>query len=128
MYMSNSEEQEMKIPIEQKDCLDKMSDNNFFYQVKVELKKKNQTAIITFYGCGNYIAVYRLYDNWVLEELKGNKVSNDNFANELPLIEINAFNKKIRGYAGCGCINETLFQKYELLRFTNIISTRMACE
>jgi uncharacterized membrane protein len=41
MYMSNSEEQEMKIPIEQKDCLDKMSDNNFFYQVKVELKKKN---------------------------------------------------------------------------------------
>ena len=33
MYMSNSEEQEMKITIEQKDCLDKMSDNNFFYQV-----------------------------------------------------------------------------------------------
>jgi heat shock protein HslJ/uncharacterized membrane protein len=128
MYISNSEEQEMKIIIEQKDCTDKMSDNKYFYQVKVELKKKNQTAITTFYGCGYYIADYRLYDNWVLEELKGKKVSKDNFANEVPLLEINASDKKIIGYAGCNRINGTLFQERELLRFTNIISTRMACD
>ena len=127
MYISVSEEQEMKIIIEQKDCSDKMSNNKYSYQVKVELKKKNQTAITTFYGCGNYIADYRLYDNWVLEELKGKKVSKDNFANELPLLEINASDKKIMGYAGCNRINGTLFQERELLRFTNIISTRMAC-
>lgn len=127
-YRSVSEEQEIMIIIEQKDCSVNRSDNNnYTYQVKVELKKKNQTAFTTFYGCGNYIADYRLYDNWVLEELKGKKVGKDNFEKEVPILEINASDKKVMGYAGCNRMNGTLFQERELLRFINIISTRMAC-
>jgi len=48
MYISASEEQEMKIIIEQKDCSGTMSDNIFSYLVKVELKKKMKLRLLLF--------------------------------------------------------------------------------
>ena len=82
---------------------------------------------VNYSGCGNYIVDYRLFDLWLLEEIDGKKVSLDDFNKEMPSIEINSSEKKFFGQGGCNRISGNIFQERELLRFTNIISTRMAC-
>ena len=124
-YRAFVEKGEITISIYQKECSMMNSRETFSYEVKIQLKTTEQTNEFT--GCGNYVADYRLYDLWVLEELEGKKISATNFLNEIPNLEINASNKTLSGYAGCNRITGTLFQERELLRFTNISSTRMDC-
>lgn len=125
MYSVFVEKGEIKISIYQKSCSLANSSDDFSYEVKIVLKTNGDSKEII--GCGNYIADYRLYDIWALEEIAGKKVTVSDFTKEIPAIEINASTKTFSGYAGCNQINGKLFQERELLRFTSIASTRMAC-
>lgn len=127
LYRINTESGEMEVRISMQNCSDGMSDNKHDYKVDINLRRKNQKENVNYSGCGNYIADYRLFDIWLLEELEGKKVTLDDFANEIPLLEINSSEKKFIGYGGCNRISGTIFQERELLRFSNIISTKMAC-
>ncbi|UPQ78912.1 META domain-containing protein [Flavobacterium azooxidireducens] len=127
LYRVNTESGEMEVTISKQSCSDGMSDNKHDYKVDISLKRNNQKENVNYSGCGNYIADYRLFDIWLLEELEGKKVTLNNFAKEVPIIEINSSEKKFNGHGGCNRISGTIFQERELLRFTNIISTRMAC-
>lgn len=127
LYRVNTESVEMEVTISMQNCSDGMSDNKHDYKVDINLKRKNKKENENYSGCGNYIADYRLFDIWLLEELDGKKVTSDDFAREIPTVEINSSEKKIMGYGGCNRISGTIFQERELLRFTNIISTKMAC-
>lgn len=126
-YRVNSDNGEMIITIYRQNCSDQMSDQLYDYRVGVDIRKKAQQQQMHYSGCGNYIADYRLFDLWLLEEVDGRKVSAENFGGEIPLLEINASEKKFNGYGGCNRISGTLFQERERLRFTGIISTKMAC-
>jgi heat shock protein HslJ len=68
-----------------------------------------------------------LHDIWVLEKLNGKTVSASDFMKELPNLEINSATNNFLGFAGCNRMNGTIFFERGLLRFTNIITTRMAC-
>jgi heat shock protein HslJ len=49
------------------------------------------------------------------------------FKKQQPYLEINAKEKTFMGSGGCNAINGKLFSEDTLLRFTNVISTRMMC-
>jgi heat shock protein HslJ len=125
MYRVATESGTMNIQISHQDCVNTMSGENNPYAVRIEMTK-NLTSL-TFSGCGKYITDARLHDIWVLEKLNGVVVSPADFRKELPNLEINSSTNNFMGYAGCNRMNGTIFCERGLLRFTNTITTRMAC-
>lgn len=116
---------EISITIAMNNCTNAMSGKKFPYSVKVEQKTKDTTT--TLKGCGNYITDYRLQDIWVLEKVNGEKVTKADFGKELPIIEINTTTNQFSGNDGCNRMTGKLFYEPKILRFTNIITTEMAC-
>ena len=121
MYRLNNGKTSATVTIQQFDCQDSMSGEKSPYTVKVEINGKNLN------GCGKYITDYRLHDIWVLEELNGKKVSLTDFQREFPRIEIHAAENRFMGFGGCNSISGSIFYEKDLLRFSNMISTLMAC-
>ncbi|MEN2401717.1 META domain-containing protein [Flavobacterium sp. MC2016-06] len=121
MYKVKNTNVSATITIQQLDCQDSKSGAISPYSVKVEMKNK------TLSGCGKYITDYRLHDIWVLEELNGFKVFASDFQKEMPRIEIHAAENRFMGFGGCNSINGSIFYEKDLLRFTNVVSTLMAC-
>ena len=128
MYRINTESIQMKIQIFQSECINSMSGKVSKYTVKIDLKSKKDAEYKILEGCGSYTTDYRLADIWVLEELNRVKITSTDFAKEVPLIEISTTDNKFNGYAGCNRMNGTLFFEKGLLRFTNIITTKMMCQ
>jgi len=125
MYQVATESATMNIQIMQQECVNTMSGEKFPYSVRIEITQNNNSTNIS--GCGNYITDSRLHDIWVLEKLNGKMVSTTDFIKELPNLEINSSTNNFLGFAGCNRMNGTLFFERGLLRFTNIITTRMGC-
>lgn len=125
MYRLASELGTVIIQITQQECVNTMSGDKFPYSVRIEINKNNNSTNIS--GCGNYITDPRLHDIWVLEKLNGKTVSTTDFIKEVPNLEINSSANNFVGFAGCNRMNGTIFFEKGLLRFTNIITTRMAC-
>lgn len=125
MYRITSGEILLIIQIMQQECMNTMSGDKSAYSVRIEIVKDNKSTFLS--GCGNYITDYRLHDIWVLEKLNGEKATLENFTKELPNLEINSSTNTFMGFAGCNRMNGTIFFEKGLLRFNNIITTRMAC-
>lgn len=126
-YKTKNTTASLVISIQQLDCQDSMSGIISPYKVSVEIKNSSDGSLKKTEGCGKYITDYRLHDIWVLEELNGYKVFATDFQKELPRIEIHAAENKFMGFGGCNSINGNLFFENDLLRFSDIISTLMAC-
>jgi len=125
MYRVATETGTMSIQIFQKECTNTMSGEKFPYAVEIEITIKNKSGKLN--GCGKYITDAGLHDIWVLEKLNGNAVLPADFMKELPNLEINSSTNNFMGFAGCNRMNGTIFFERGLLRFTNVITTRMAC-
>ena len=127
MYKVSNETSTATITIQQLDCQNSMSGIISPYKVSVEIKNNAELETKKLEGCGKYNTDYRLHDIWVLEELNGFKVFVTDFQRELPRIEINSAENKFMGYGGCNAISGTIFYEKDLLRFSKVISTLMAC-
>jgi heat shock protein HslJ len=125
MYRVETKVGKMIIQIMQQECVNQMSGDKSNYSVRIEFQKDDKSIHLS--GCGNYVTDYRLQDIWVLEELNGEKVSVADFSKELPNMEINTANNTFMGFAGCNRMNGSVFFEKGLLRFTKVITTRMAC-
>ena len=112
--------------INYEECI-KSEETSWDYKVKVEIKRGIDNEFSTFEGCGNYILDYRLHDIWVLKTIYDDEVLPDYFREELPRIEINSAKKSFFGFAGCNRMNGQIFSENELIRFHNIITTKMLC-
>lgn len=128
MYVATTEKGSIRVSIAQNECIDTMSGIKYNYSVTVEITigKKNEPTIYS--GCGTYSIDYRLHDIWVLEELEGKPMVADYFLGELPMLEINSKMANFSGFGGCNRIRGSLFQERELLRFTDILSSKMTCD
>lgn len=126
-YRMTTETGTMLITIEQKMCTTSDGEN-FPYEVRVEIEKGKDKAIATFEGCGAYVIDPKLHDIWALEKMNGEHLSSLKFQKEIPYLEINSNSGTFMGFAGCNRMNGSLFFEKGLLRFTNISTTRMACE
>ena len=127
MYKVSNETSAAAITIQQVDCQNSMSGAISPYKVSIEIKINSELETKKIGGCGKYNTDYRLHDIWVLEELNGFKVFITDFQRELPRIEINSSENKFMGYGGCNAISGTIFYEKDLLRFSKVISTLMAC-
>jgi heat shock protein HslJ len=127
-YKLHTEMVKMNIQINQTECINAMSGLASPYTVDIELNKGNETEFTTLQGCGEYITDYRLHDIWVLETLNGKEVSKEDFKKDLPLMEINAASNSFSGFAGCNRMNGKLFFEQGVLRFTDIVTTKMMCK
>lgn len=112
--------------IAQGKCSNTMSGKTSPYTVKADFKRNTGTKVTTLEGCGHYIVNYRLHDIWVLENLGNQKITATDF-DTTPMLEIKAAEASFMGNGGCNTIRGKLFAEQDLLRFTDIISTRMMC-
>ncbi|WJS94255.1 META domain-containing protein [Flavobacterium johnsoniae] len=127
MYKVSNETASATITIQQLDCQDSMSGAISPYSVKVEIKNNSELETKKLSGCGKFITDYRLHDIWVLEELNGYKVFATDFQKEFPRLEINSTENRFSGFGGCNSITGQIFYEKDLLRFTKVVSTLMAC-
>ncbi len=127
MYKLSNEQATATVTIQQLDCQDSMSGAISPYKVSIEIKNNSELQSKKVEGCGKYSTDYRLHDIWVLEELNGYKVFVADYQRELPRIEIHAQENTFMGFGGCNSISGTLFYEKDVLRFTKVISTLMAC-
>ena len=128
MFRIQTEATQMDVIISHKECTNAMSGEISPYTVTVSYKSTGGDKTLVFEGCGSYITDYRLHDIWVLEEMKGTAVSKEDFnGKEIPNMEININNNRFSGFSGCNRMTGSLFYEQDLLRFTQIASTRMAC-
>lgn len=118
----------MNIQIAQSECTNAMSGTVSPYSVTIEYKKNRDTDLIKLEGCGLYITNYRLHDIWVLEKLNGSHITKSDFSQGFPTMEINSGTNSFLGFAGCNRMNGSIFFEKELLRFTNIVTTKMMCQ
>ena len=128
MYTTQTESSQLNIQITQSECTNAMSGKLSPYAVSVEYKKNTEPALHKIQGCGAFITDYHLHDTWVLEKLYGENIGKANFKNDIPSIEINSSTNTFTGFAGCNRMNGKLFFENGLLRFTDIVTTRMMCD
>ncbi|MCP2028992.1 heat shock protein HslJ [Flavobacterium sp. HSC-32F16] len=127
MYKVSNETSSATITIQQVDCQNSMSGAISPYKVSIEIKNNSELETKKIQGCGKYNTDYRLHDIWVLEELNGFKVFVTDFQREFPRIEINSSENRFSGYGGCNAISGSIFYEKDLLRFSKVVSTLMAC-
>ncbi len=128
MYRIQTEATLMDIIISHKECTNAMSGEMFPYTVTVSYKNTGGGETTVYEGCGSYNTDYRLHDIWVLEEMKGTTVSKEDFnGKDVPNMEVNINNNRFSGFSGCNRMTGNLFYEQDVLRFTQIASTRMAC-
>jgi len=127
MYKISNETFTATVSIQQVECQNSMSGAILPYKVSIEIKNNAELETKKLEGCGKYNTDYRLHDIWVLEELNGFKVFVTDFQKELPRIEINSAENKFMGFGGCNAISGSIFYEKDLLRFSKVISTLMAC-
>ena len=128
MYKLKSESSTIDIQIIQSECTNSMSGKKPPYKVEMRILDKNSTKETVYEGCGNYITDYRLHDIWVLEKMNGRSISKSDFRKDFPLLEIKSAENTFMGFAGCNQMNGQLFSEDQLLRFTNVVTTRKMCE
>ncbi|MEZ4809671.1 MAG: META domain-containing protein [Allomuricauda sp.] len=128
MYRIQTEATQMDIIIAYKECTNAMSGEKSPYTVTIAYKKTGEEETKAFEGCGAYITDYRLHDIWVLEEMNGKTVSKADFnGKDVPNMEININTNRVSGFSGCNRMTGSLFFEKDVLRFTNMATTRMAC-
>lgn len=127
LYLIQSVDQNLQISIYAETC-EGYKNQKSNYKVEIKRKEGVKSNEESFSGCGNYSIDYRLFDRWVLESLEGKELDKTLFRNDLPSMEINSSTKKVNGFSGCNRFNGSIFQERELLRFTQLLSTKMACE
>jgi len=128
MFRIQTEATQMDVIISNKECTNAMSGEVFPYTVTVSYKNTAEDETKVYEGCGSYITDYRLHDIWVLEAMNGNAVSKEEFGGrDLPNMEININNNRFSGFSGCNRMTGGIFYEEDLLRFTQVASTRMAC-
>lgn len=125
LYRAETERAFIKATISMGNC--DISNKTLPYSVTIEIKQNKDSDFKNLKGCGAYITDYRLHDIWVLETLKEEQISADQFTKELPNLEINTTDNSFMGYAGCNTMRGNIFSEQSKIRFTKIITTRKLC-
>src|SRR6056297_2044884 len=125
MYRIQTEATLLDIIISNKECTNAMSGEISPYTVTISYKNTAEDETKVYEGCGSYITDYRLHDISVLESMNDKAISKEEFAGrDLPNMEININNNRFSGYSGCNRMTGGIFYEEDVLRFTQVASTR----
>ncbi len=126
-YHAIVESGEMDVTIIADSCIDSMSGEKFSHTVFVRIKRGNDKDFKEFKGCGKYLVDYRLNDIWVMTEMTDFKLEKDRLMKGLPVFEFQLNAKKFIGHAGCNNLMSSIEVKGNTIKFSKLISTKMAC-
>ncbi len=121
-------EGKLLILIDQQSCAIEGSNESFGYSLQVDIVQKGADSTERFEGCGHYITSAELDGRWILEQMLDQQVTGESFSGLIPFIEIAPRQNSFDGFTGCNKINGRIFSERSLLRFTDIVSTKMSCE
>ena len=128
LYRSKSDTAEIEITVSQENCSDGMSDKTYGYTTKVGIKRAGANESQNLNGCGNYAVNERLNTVWALQQLDGKSITKEDFGQELPYIDLHTKIATFTGFGGCNRINgKVIISDVNLIRFANVVSTRMMC-
>ena len=119
MYSTQTDAGELIIHIFNSPC----SGTGEQFSKKVEVKLKNTT----YTGCGKYLYDRQLNDIWILEMLNNATQVPAAFSKGLPYLEFNLLTNKMTGSDGCNNISSAIEIKGNRIKFSPLISTKMAC-
>ena len=126
-YSLQTESGMMDIQIIQTPCQMADSREGFSYKVDVWIKRGTDSTFTTFSGCGVYVTDMRFNGNWTVLQIKDKVVSAKDFPDKLPSIDIKSNANAFTGFAGCNTISGRIFFEKNLLRFTDVVATKMSC-
>ena len=129
MYRIETEAVKLDVIIAHKECTNAMSGEKSPYTVTVAYKYTGEEETHALEGCGTYVTDYRLHDIWVLEEMDGQTVTKEDFnGQDVPNMEINVSTNRFSGFSGCNRMTGSIFYEKDVLRFTQVAGTKMACQ
>ena len=126
-YSATTESGSLKATIIADECIDNMSGQKFGYKVEVQYKPEGSEEVMEFKGCGSYVPDYALEGKWKLKKIGDEFIVDSVYSQKFPFIEFRPDEMQVGGVAGCNNIRGAMWQEADKLRFTNMISTLMAC-
>lgn len=80
----------------------------------------------TYTGCGNFLADNTLNNKWVLDKI-GNKFIQPGDYNKIPELQFDLEKQRVNGNDGCNTIGGKIEVQGNRIKFSAMISTKMAC-
>lgn len=77
-------------------------------------------------GCGEYFVDYNLAGKWLLEKINSTPVTEQEY-NRIPVLQFDLDKKRVSGNDGCNTIGGSIEVQGKRIRFSAMMSTRMAC-
>ncbi len=127
-YEAVTEAGELIVQLEEGDCTDQMSGEEFDYVVTVMTKYSSDREYRTYKGCGEYVVDPRLHNIWVIEEFEGQKIDASTFSRGIPQIELNVRDDAYMGHDGCNTFRGGIRVVGNQIEFEPGPTTLMACE
>ena len=127
-YVLSTARESVTIEIAQMLCEHTGTGERFLFSVHVVIKRNSDASVFTFQGCGLYVPDAGLQHAWQLLSIRGNPVTKENFNDTIPHIIVDPGGSSVRGYAGCNTFNGRVYYEKDLLRFTDIVLTKIKCD
>ncbi len=81
---------------------------------------------ITYKGCGKFLANDKLNGKWILEKIAGTNINPNDYKRN-PYFVIDLLKETVSGNDGCNGLDGTIEVQGKRIQFSNIRSTKMAC-
>lgn len=120
-YVLQTESGLLEVRFWEKDCIDKMSGENFPFEVAVQLDYTSYT------GCGGPTFDHRIQDNWVISAIDGEPVMTAAGA-KIPMLMLTPEAASISGNDGCNQISGSFYSGLGKISLGPMLSTKMACQ
>ncbi len=126
-YSATTEAGSLTVTIMAEECTDNMSGDKFGYKVKIQYKPEGSVEEKELTGCGRYVPDYALEGKWKLRKIGDEVIVDSLYSKKFPFLEFRTDEMQVGGIAGCNTIRGGMWQEGDVLRFTQMISTLMAC-
>jgi heat shock protein HslJ len=120
-YVLQTETGLLEVRFWEKSCIDKMSGENFPFEVAVKLDYTSYT------GCGGPTFNHRIQDSWVVAAIDGNPIYPQN-DNKIPLLSMIPEAGKIAGNDGCNQFTGKFYSGLGKIEIGPLAITKMACK
>ncbi len=125
-FYSQIENGFINININEANCTDNMSGEDYTFMVDVEIDRNGSND--SYHGCGNFIPDYRLHDIWVLTEIYNDSLGGLlKLSHPLARIEFKVDERKVMGGFSCNSFSGGFWLQGNELRFKSLPSTKKYC-
>jgi heat shock protein HslJ len=120
-YVLQTESGLLEVRFWEKPCMDKMSGENFPFEVAVKLD------YTSYSGCGTPTFDHRLQDNWVIMAIDGKPIITTD-GGKIPMLNLVPEAATVSGNDGCNNFQGKLYSALGKMKLGPLAATKMACQ